>query len=412
MEDGRDESRATAGGAIGVRGSSTRDSVCDERGLSFVDSHQECVEEEVSGETSRLLTKEPVRDSIGGATLNQESSTEDPSHIQAEAMEGSRPLHHSPLSRDKPQTEASHQSADPSAGGQTSSSEPQLSQSEKVAILIEAPSQGAMPSAGGQTPCSQPLPQVQNSHSPHHKPQPQTSSTSEKSSKSDVPVAVGGEQPVLMESMAKLLQAQTQMLAAQAQAVTAQGFPPLKRFAGEHVSTDDENFERWLEQLEERVRIASWSKDQQLYQLKMHLEGTALQVFRMLAEKEKVTYDATVQKLKEHFRPIDIEELKGIEFHQKVQADESIEQLGIDLQTLGRKAFPQACGREFDRLLKGRFFQALRTKWQRKLGAPKPDETFYELYDRARTLERHEQQYNATASCSVWPRMASLFCIS
>ena len=201
-----------------------------------------------------------------------------------------------------------------------------------------------------------------------------------------------------MESMAKLLQAQTQMLAAQAQAVTAQGFPPLKRFSGENTSTDDDSFERWLEQLEERARIASWSADQQLYQLKMHLEGTALQVFRMLPDEERSTYNSAVQKLKKRFRPIDIEELKGIEFHQKIQADESIEQLGIDLQTLGRKAFPQACGREFDCLLKGPFFQALRTKWQRKLGAPKPGETFYELYDRARTLERHEQQYNATAA--------------
>ena len=90
---------------------------------------------------------------------------------------------------------------------------------------------------------------------------------------------------------------------------------------------------------------------------------------------------------------------KVFEFHQKIEAaDESVEQLGIDLQTLGRKAFPQACGREFNRLLKGHFFQSLRTKWQRKLGAPKPGETFYELYDRARTLERHEQQYNATAT--------------
>ena len=33
-------------------------------------------------------------------------------------------------------------------------------------------------------------------------------------------------------------------------------------------------------------------------------------------------------------------------------------------------------------------------KWQRKLGAPKPKESFEELYDRARTLERHDQQYS------------------
>lgn len=38
------------------------------------------------------------------------------------------------------------------------------------------------------------------------------------------------------------------------------------------------------------------------------------------------------------------------------------------------------------------FFQALLPKWQRKFGAPKVGETFKELYDRARTCERHDQQ--------------------
>ena len=52
-------------------------------------------------------------------------------------------------------------------------------------------------------------------------------------------------------------------------------------------------------------------------------------------------------------------------------------------------------GKELDRLLKGRFFQALNVKWQRKLGAPKPDESFYALYDRARALESREKQYSA-----------------
>ena len=32
-------------------------------------------------------------------------------------------------------------------------------------------------------------------------------------------------------------------------------------------------------------------------------------------------------------------------------------------------------------------------KWQRKLGSPKPAETFYKLYDCARMLEQHEKQY-------------------
>ncbi len=55
-------------------------------------------------------------------------------------------------------------------------------------------------------------------------------------------------------------------------------------------------------------------------------------------------------------------------------------------------------GRDLDRLLKGRFFQALHPQWQRKLGAPKLEETFQELYDRARILEQREKQYAESAA--------------
>ena len=171
---------------------------------------------------------------------------------------------------------------------------------------------------------------------------------------------------------------------------------------------EDDSFERWIESFEERATLAGWPKDQRLYQLKVHLERTALQVFRMLPEQERKEYDAAVKKLKERFRPVDIAELKGIEFHQRMQLpEEPVEQLGIALQNLARKAFPQSKGREFDRLLKGRFFQALHTKWQRKLGAPKTDESFSELYDRARTLERYDQQYTAMAAARFEPKPPS-----
>ncbi len=59
------------------------------------------------------------------------------------------------------------------------------------------------------------------------------------------------------------------------------------------------------------------------------------------------------------FKAVDIEELRGMEFHHKVQKDELIEDLGLELQALGCKAFPSIQGQEFERLLKGRFFQAL-----------------------------------------------------
>ena len=63
-----------------------------------------------------------------------------------------------------------------------------------------------------------------------------------------------------------------------------------------------------------------------------------------------------------HFRPVDIEELRRLEFHCRVQENESVEQLGFEVQRLGRKAFHSTDGKDFDRLLKGRFFQVLLTK--------------------------------------------------
>ena len=206
------------------------------------------------------------------------------------------------------------------------------------------------------------------------------------------------EPPTLMQTMTKLLQAQTQAMAAQALATAVHHLPPLPLYTGEKEQAEDEGFDRWLERFEERSALAGWTLEQKLHQLKLLLDKTAREVFRSLPEDERSNYDKATQSLKKWFRTGDIEELCGLEFHHRTQGNETVEQLGIDLQRLGRKAFPSSQGKEFDRLLKGRFFQALHVKWQRKLGAPKPQETFRELYDRARTLEQHEKQYAASAA--------------
>ena len=88
--------------------------------------------------------------------------------------------------------------------------------------------------------------------------------------------------PLLIQSMSKLLQAQTEMLSAQAQAVAVQGLPSLAKFSGENLDAEEDGFEKWLEAFEERAHLAGWSQAHQLYQLKVHLERTALQVFRMM----------------------------------------------------------------------------------------------------------------------------------
>ena len=118
----------------------------------------------------------------------------------------------------------------------------------------------------------------------------------------------------------------------------------------------------------------------------------------MFPEADRIDYDRAKAALRSRFKSVEIEELRGLEFHYKMHGTESIEELGLELQTLAHKAFPSTQGGDFDRLLKGRFFQALHVKWQRKLGAPRPEESFKELYDRARVLEQHEKQYAAAAA--------------
>ena len=191
------------------------------------------------------------------------------------------------------------------------------------------------------------------------------------------------------------VQAQTKMMITHAKTAAVQNFPPLTPFTGEEIDCEDKslNFVKWHERFEESASLAGWDNEQKLYQLKFHLKKNALCLFEMLPESERKAYASAVEILKKRFRTIDIEELRGLEFNQKMQTSESVEQLDIDLMSLGRKAFPKICEAEFDRMLKGKFFQALLP-----LSAPKIDEKFNDLYDRARVAERHEKQYLASAS--------------
>ena len=90
-----------------------------------------------------------------------------------------------------------------------------------------------------------------------------------------------------------------------------------------------------------------------------------------------------------------------------MQEQQTVEQLSIELQCLERKAFPNTNSEEFDRMLKGHFFQALHPKWQRKVGAPKTSESFNELYDRVCIVERQEKQISASAAAKGDTRQTS-----
>ena len=173
--------------------------------------------------------------------------------------------------------------------------------------------------------------------------------------------SVGGTEGV-EQSVTKLLEAQTQMVA---KAMVAQSFPPLPAFTGE---SEEENFKRWLESFEDRAKVAGWSPEQSLYQFKCHLSKTALQAFHLFSKEDRANYASALTAMKKRFTSIDIEELRGMEFHSLMQESQSAEQLGLQLQKLAHKAFPSFSGDDFDRLLKGRFYSALLPKWQKKLG--------------------------------------------
>ena len=113
----------------------------------------------------------------------------------------------------------------------------------------------------------------------------------------------------------------------------------------------------------------------------------------LFTSADKSEYNLAVAALKKRFALVDIEELRSLEFHNMNQGNQSVEQLGIQLQKIVHKAFPTLSGDAFDRLLKGRFYSALLPKWQQRLGAPKPSERFCDLYERARTVEKHAEQF-------------------
>lgn len=60
----------------------------------------------------------------------------------------------------------------------------------------------------------------------------------------------------------------------------------------------------------------------------------------MMPESERTKYESAVAALKKRFRRAEIEELRGLEFCRKLQGEESVEQLGLDLQRMARSVCP------------------------------------------------------------------------
>jgi len=82
-------------------------------------------------------------------------------------------------------------------------------------------------------------------------------------------------------------QAQKEALAAQTQAVAAQHLPTLKTSTGKGRLFDADSFKRWLENFEEQAKLVGWNEAQQLHQMKLLLDETALHGFHMFSEEDR-----------------------------------------------------------------------------------------------------------------------------
>ena len=107
--------------------------------------------------------------------------------------------------------------------------------------------------------------------------EPQTSTVGS----STVSTETGGG---LMQQLTQLVQTQTDMVIAQTRAMSAQSLPPIPHFSGEDCHSYEDSFDKWLEQFEECSKIVGWSEEHQRYHLKMSLDKTAFQTYRLLPD--------------------------------------------------------------------------------------------------------------------------------
>lgn len=87
----------------------------------------------------------------------------------------------------------------------------------------------------------------------------------------------------------------------------------------------------------------------------LRLQQTSIVYFRCYLRRVSLSITKLWPQSENRFQSV---ELKGIEFHMRLEGKDSVDKVGIALQKLGRKDFPAAEGKRFDRLLKGRFYQA------------------------------------------------------
>ena len=55
---------------------------------------------------------------------------------------------------------------------------------------------------------------------------------------------------------------------------------------------------------QERAELAGWDEKQKLYHLKLQLEKTAREAYRMCTDEERSTYDTSINALRKRFESV------------------------------------------------------------------------------------------------------------
>ena len=145
----------------------------------------------------------------------------------------------------------------------------------------------------------------------------------------------------VVQSVTRLLQAQTDAIAAQAKATAVQSLPALPHFTGEGTDVADDGFDKWIERFRERAKFAGWSESDQLYHFKLLLDKTALDVYRMLPDSDKSGIEQAIAALKQRFKPGGIEELRGLlSFTTGLKEKKPLNSLDLAFNNWEEKLFP------------------------------------------------------------------------
>ena len=168
--------------------------------------------------------------------------------------------------------------------------------------------------------------------------------------------------------------------------------PSLAKFTGDEKEVGA--FERWTRKLLRHAEIEKWNDRVKLLQLELHLAGRAEQVYEMLSEEERSTFEGAVEALTKRLQPVQSEALLSAQLlKRKQRSSEKVEEYTRAFEELFESSYGKRAGMDQaskEMLKRDLFVQGLLLKWQEKV-VPSAL-TFADALHQARLAEDQDQQ--------------------